>query len=112
MASDEQPFDPKVLAELALFPELNPGPVCRLSKEGVILRANAAAQNAFSGKTLIGSSWFSHCKNVDGKTWRRILESSSTFPYESNVGDKIILFSYVCPPSHEFVFVYGLLLSL
>lgn len=105
---DQKPFDAAELAELALFPELNPGPVCRLTKDGVIVRANDAAQKAFGAKALVGSSWFSHCKNVDGKTWKRILESNSTFPYESNVLEKTFLFSYVCPPSHSFVFVYGL----
>jgi signal transduction histidine kinase len=103
----QKPLDPVELAEMAIFPELNPGPVCRLDKQGKILRANAAAKKAFREENLIDSSWFTHCKNVDEKTWRQILNSGSTFPFESNVGEKTFLFSYVCTQSQEFVFVFG-----
>src|SRR4029079_8850171 len=88
-------------------PELNPGPVCRLNKEGKILRANAAAKQAFGEENFIGSSWFRHCKNVDEKIWQQILSSNKTFPFESNVGEKTFLFSYVRTQSHEFGFVFG-----
>jgi signal transduction histidine kinase len=103
----QKPVDPVELTEMALFPELNPGPVCRLNKEGKILRANAAALNAFGEKDFVGSSWFIHCPNVTDKTWQHILTSNTTFPFESVVGEKIFLFSYVCPQNYDFVFVFG-----
>jgi signal transduction histidine kinase len=103
----QERFDPVELSEMALFPELNPGPVCRLNKEGRILRANAAAKSAFGEVDFIGSNWFSHCKNVDEKTWKHILTCNTTFPFESKVGEKIFLFSYVCRQGHDFVFVFG-----
>jgi signal transduction histidine kinase len=94
-------------AEMALFPELNPGPVCRLNMEGIILRANAAAKNVFGEDGLIGSSWFSHCSNIDEQTWKRILQSSAMFSLESKTGEKTFLFSYVCRQDYNRVFVYG-----
>src|SRR5262245_23870151 len=103
----QPPLDPAELAEIALFPELNPGPVCRLNKEGKILRANAAAKKVLGEENFIGSSWFSHCKNVSEKIWQQILNCHTTFPFESPVGEKIFLFSYVCSQSGEFVFVFG-----
>src|SRR5262245_14847319 len=103
----QEPLDPVELAEMAIFPELNPGPVCRLNKQGNILRANAAAKKVFGEENFIESSWFSHCKNVDEKTWQSIIGSNAVFPFESRVGERIFLFSYVCTQSHEFVFVFG-----
>ena len=44
------------LAELARFPEMNPGPVIRTDEGGTLLLANAAAQEVF-GSGLIGRSW-------------------------------------------------------
>ena len=102
-----RPLDPVELAEMAIFPELNPGPVCRLDKHGKILRANAAAKKLFGEENFIESRWFEHCKNVDAKTWQQILNCNTTFPFESNVEGKIFLFSYVCTQSREFVFVFG-----
>ncbi len=95
------------LGELALFPELNPGPVCRLNKEGKILLANVAARNAIGEQNIIGDSWFRHCKNVEGETWQRILSSSKTVPVESNIRDEVFLFSYVFSKSLDLVFVFG-----
>jgi signal transduction histidine kinase len=103
----QERIDSIELAEMALFPELNPGPVCRLTKEGIILRANAAAKNAFGEKSFVGSSWFRHCSNVEGATWQQILQSSAMFSYESRVGEKTFLFSYVCRQDYDLVFVYG-----
>jgi PAS domain-containing protein len=103
----QKSFDPDELAEMALFPELNPGPVCRLNKQGTILRANAAAKNAFGEKNFIGSSWFIHCTNVKENTWKQILESDATFPFESAVGERVFLFSYVSRKDHDLVFVFG-----
>src|SRR5947209_2336772 len=100
--------DAAELAELALFPELNPGPVCRLNRYGIILRANEAARKAFSTNELLNSSWFIHCKNVDEKTWQQISRYNGTFPFESTVGEKIFLFYYVCSTDRDFIFVYGM----
>jgi signal transduction histidine kinase len=103
----EKPLDPVELAEMAIFPELNPGPVCRLNREGKVLRANAAAKKVFGEKDFIESSWFNHCKNVDAVTWQQILNSKKTFPFESKVEERTFLFSYVCTDTQEFVFVFG-----
>ena len=38
------------LSELARFPDMNPGPVLRLDREGYVLLANPAARRVFGGK--------------------------------------------------------------
>ena len=103
----QKPLDTVELSEMAIFPELNPGPVCRLDKHGKILRANAAAKKLFAEENFIESSWFDHCKNIDEKTWKQILNCNTTFPFESNIEQRTFLFSYVCTESREFVFVFG-----
>ena len=46
----------KEIEALARFPEMNPGPVIRLNRDGEVLLANSAARKIFDQKSLLGQS--------------------------------------------------------
>ncbi|MGI9622013.1 MAG: hypothetical protein ACR2PK_04180, partial [Acidimicrobiales bacterium] len=46
----------KDLEQLARFPEMNPGPVLRLDRQGTVLLANRAARDLFCQDVLVGQS--------------------------------------------------------
>ncbi|MDP1725795.1 MAG: ATP-binding protein [Bacteroidota bacterium] len=93
------------LAEMARFPEMNPGPVCRFDKTGKILLANSKAKKLFGEFKLIGQSWFEICPGIHADIWQDVLNCKTTFTLEAEIGKLCILFTYVCSEDH--VFVYG-----
>jgi hypothetical protein len=42
----------QLLADMALFPEMNPGPVCRLTRDGFVILANTKAKRVFGNREL------------------------------------------------------------
>ena len=94
------------LAEIARFPEMNPGPVLRLNEEGVVLLANAAAENAF-GERLLGSNWRDLCPGVDDELWRRVLAASELVPVEARLGARDFMFNHRRDAKSHLVFVFG-----
>ena len=97
----------QLLADMALFPEMNPGPVCRLDREGKVLLANTKAKKLFGENNLVGRSWFDLCPGMSFETWTEIIDCGVVFPFESKVGDIYMVFNHVCPESREYIFVYG-----
>ena len=95
------------VAEMAVFPELNPGPVCRLDRSGTVLLFNPAATAAFGDALVTGASWLELCVGVDAAQWAEIVDSSSPVLHEAEIGDRTILFTHAAAPSREFVFAYG-----
>ncbi|MDP9326533.1 MAG: hypothetical protein M3O87_08395, partial [Candidatus Dormibacteraeota bacterium] len=63
------------LAELARFPEMNPGPVLRVELDGTVIMANTAARQVF-GEALVGLRWHDVCPSVDDGTWQRAIEAT------------------------------------
>jgi len=94
------------LAELARFPEMNPGPVLRLDLQGNILMSNTAAQNTF-GSELDGSCWLDICPKIDKKTWNNILKAKKPVAIERQIGDKVLIFHHRQDETSNLVFVYG-----
>src|SRR5688572_27612467 len=97
----------QLIADMALFPEMNPGPVCRLDPSATILLANTAAKKLFGDKDLAGMSWIDLCPGMTDATWRLILDSEEVFPFETEVGDIYMVFKHNCPGNRENIFVYG-----
>jgi hypothetical protein len=95
------------LAELAKFPEMNPGPVCRLDQHATVKLANKAAQNLFEEPGLIGKSWFELCSGFTRNDWSRILEATTPLPLESEIGERCIMFTYVRSDTGDSVFAFG-----
>ncbi len=96
------------LAEMARFPDMNPGPVCRLNRDACVILANAAARRLFDREDLTGVSWLELCPGITPAMWKRIAESSDGVMHEAKVGERHMMFTHT-PPSGEGrnVFVYG-----
>lgn len=97
----------ELLADMALFPEMNPGPVCRMDRDGMILLANTAAKKFFHSDTLAGNSWLELCPGMTLQTWKKIRECKKVFPFEAELDDSYMVFNHTCPENSEFIFVYG-----
>ena len=94
------------LAEMARFPEMNPGPVLRMDQAGTILLANGAAREVF-GTDPIGQSWPDLCPSVDTAAWSDILASGEVLRYEARINDREYVFAHRHDARTELVFVYG-----
>lgn len=95
------------LAEYAKFPEMNPGPVCRLDRRGTVLLANAMARKLFGGDGLVGRNWLEICPGLDAALWGRILHEEVPPLYEAEVQECWYSFKHVRPAESDFIFVYG-----
>ncbi len=94
------------LSELARFPDMNPGPVLRLSNDGIILAANRAAQSVL-GADLVGRIWPEVCPGMTEARWRSVRDASVPTPVHSRVGDREFVFTHRCDPATSLIFIYG-----
>lgn len=95
------------LANMARFPDMNPGPVLRLDRHGTILLANEAARKIFNQKSLVGQNWVDVCPELDGSSWEKISSRNGDPDFEADVNERCYLFTHVCPADSEFYFVFG-----
>jgi signal transduction histidine kinase len=93
------------LAEVARFPEMNPGPVVRTDLTGCVLMANRAARTVF-GQDLLGRSWLDTCPTIR-EQWSTILASDVPVPTEAKIGDRDFLFAHRRDGAGPLVFVFG-----
>ena len=94
------------LAEMARFPEMNPGPVLRTNREGTLLMANAAARAVF-GTELLGKQWPDLCPGVDPQEWANIMRADGIVAHEARIGERNYVFAHRFDPPTDLVFVYG-----
>jgi len=97
----------KALAEQATFPEMNPGPVCRMDRSGIILLVNTAARNLFGDTELLGKCWLDVCPGPIAETWPRILSGETIPPLEGNVRGLWVSFAHVRSSSGTYIHAYG-----
>jgi signal transduction histidine kinase len=93
------------LAELARFPEMNPGPVLHLDLEGTILLVNRAARRVF-GDDLVGARWHSLISGMDADTWQRVIDGEE-IQHEAAAGDAWYVLDHMRSPDGTSVFVFG-----
>jgi len=97
----------EMIARLARFPDMNPGPVLRLDCEGTILMANAAASEVF-GADPVGTSWRAWLPELAGDmAWSRVLTSTGPLPIELAIGDRFFVFTHRRDTEADLVFVFG-----
>ncbi len=97
----------RALAELARFPDMNPGPVCRLDRSGRILLANRAARALFQCEVLDGRSWLELVPDVDGDVWNQVVSGGEELTVETTLGGRHYVLTHAPGPEGMFVFVYG-----
>jgi PAS domain S-box-containing protein len=103
----EQKRAERQLAELARFPEMNPGPVARLGPDGTVRRANAAASEVFGCESLEGRGWRDLCPGIDDALWDRIVKGGAPIHHAVEVGDRYLDFTIAKDPGSDQIFVYG-----
>jgi PAS domain S-box-containing protein len=94
------------LAEVARFPEMNPGPVLRMDTSAQVLMANAAARKVF-GEALVGRSWLELCPHIGSQAWAGALSSPEVVFLEAQVEDRHYVFAHRYDPQTELMFVFG-----
>jgi signal transduction histidine kinase len=94
------------LVEMARFPEMNPGPVCRLDLDGCVVLANKAARRFFDCDSLKGRSWLDLCPGVDAALWGKMLSSEEGLVLEAKVGSRQMVFTHT-PRVGDSIFVFG-----
>ncbi len=94
------------LAEVARFPDMNPGPVLRLNLDADVLLANKAAVSVF-GTELVGRCWRDVCPGIDEAAWTRIISATGIVPIETRIGDREFIFTHRHDPQGKLVFTYG-----
>ena len=95
------------MAEMATFPEMNPGPVCRINPEGVVLLANAAARDILVRHDLVGRSWFEVCPELTPEMWEDCTARGKPVRHESAIDGRWLEFVYRCQAEKKLVFVFG-----
>ncbi|MEA2645152.1 MAG: hypothetical protein QOE92_235 [Chloroflexota bacterium] len=96
----------RMLAEVARFPEMNPGPVVRCELDTRIILANAAARSVFGGE-LVGRYWRDLVPGVDDAFLQRVMEGTRPIPLEARVGDRDYVFAHRRDHDGSLVFVFG-----
>lgn len=97
----------KQLADYARFPDMNPGPVCRLDRNGNIILANKAARKLFEKNDLTGENWIKICPDFTAEIWEQILETRESLSNEANFNERCIMFNYVLPEKRDSIFAFG-----
>lgn len=95
------------LTDLAAFPDMNPGPVCRLDRRGIIVLANRGARTLFADEGLLGKCWLDLCPGMDKPVWDRVLRATDTVAHEARIGDRHFVFTHTRGSNGEYVFAYG-----
>ena len=94
------------LAEVARFPEMNPGPVLRMDPTARVLMANAAARNVF-GEALVGRSWLELCPRIGPEDWAGAVSSPEVVFLEARVEERHYVFAHRYDPRTQLMFVFG-----
>ncbi len=95
------------LAEVARFPEMNPGPVLRVElDDGTVILANEAARNVF-GKELVGRRWHDICPGIDDATWQRVHDAIEPLYVDARIGERDFVFAHRRDHSSSVVFIFG-----
>lgn len=96
----------KTIAQMARFPEMNPGPVLRMNTDGKILLSNKAAETVFR-KNLLNKNWKKLRKEITDDLWRKIITSGKIIPVEISIGKKCYVFHHRIDKLSGLVFAYG-----
>lgn len=94
------------LANMARFPDMNPGPVLRLKNDGEIILSNKAAKELL-GANIKTDNWKSVCPGMDQAKWDHITTYDDITNHEVIMNDKIYMFTHTKDFQSNFTFVFG-----
>jgi signal transduction histidine kinase len=93
MTPDESPTDNSSLTQLAAIPDLDPGPLLRVSDGGVIEYLNPAARDMLGGD-LRGKRWADVCALPDTDFWSRAVGGAERLQHDAEIHGRRFTFSY------------------
>ncbi len=95
------------LAEVARFPEMNPGPVLRVEgDDGTVILANVAARKVF-GDELVGRRWHDICPGITEAIWQRVREAVEPLYVDARIGERDYVFAHRRDHTSSLVFIFG-----
>ena len=94
----------RTAAELARFPDMNPGPVVRTDVDGTVLLANRAARDVLG--EIIGASWLDLLPESKDR-WEEIRVSTEIVRLETRRSERDFVFAHRADLQSGLVFVYG-----
>ncbi len=103
----EKPYTHSQLADYARFPDMNPGPVCRLDLNGRVVLANKAARELFRDRDVIGADWMNICSDFTYEMWKDVLNAKESLSFEANIEERFLMFNYVITQERDSVFIFG-----
>jgi PAS domain S-box-containing protein len=95
-----------LVAEMALFPEMNPGPVIRLDPDGTVRRNNGAA-GAIFGDEIIGRCFWDLCPDFSEEARQRAIAGGDPIQEDVLVHDTHLRFTVTHSPESDQIFVFG-----
>ena len=80
---------------MAQFPRLNPAPVLRFNRSGIVVLANTAAGDLFGAHRLLGECWWDLCPGMDREMWQRVLNDPAPPAIEATINGRTMKFVHV-----------------
>ncbi len=93
-------------AQFARIPDINPGPVLRVDRDGTIRLANLAARNVF-GEDIVGCSWPDRLSGLERSDWDGVLNARDPVRIECEIDDHYYVFAHCRDSESDLVFVFG-----
>lgn len=94
------------LANMARFPDMNPGPVLRLKHDGEIILSNKSAKELF-GNNIENLNWRLLCPGLNEDKWKRISTHKDVTYHEVTLKGKIYDFTHTKDFQSNYIFVFG-----
>lgn len=95
-----------VLANMARFPDMNPGPVLRMTDDGSIILSNKAAKELL-GESIESENWKSVCPGMDQEKWEYITTCEDITQHEVEMNGRNYMFTHTKDFQSNFTFVFG-----
>ena len=95
------------LAEMARFPEMNPGPVCRLDRDACVVLANQAARRLFADEDLVGRCLLELPVEVSDALWEQVVGSAKPTLIERRVLERDLVFTLTPGGGNKHIFMFG-----
>jgi len=82
----------KEAESMALFAQLNPEPVFRFNKEGIILQSNPVANDAFHLESIVGKQIKELLPEISDINFKQFIDQNSLLTITAEIGEKIMRF--------------------
>ena len=94
--------------EMAMFPEMNPAPVLKMDRDGIVEMANDAAKEGCQGKEVAGESIFSLCPELTRQDFNNLFQGEQEIiQFETIQHDRNFVFTLLADKEKQHAYAYG-----